>query len=452
MTLWRKSAAELTAGYASGDFTPREALDAVLARIEAVNPKLNAVVTMDIDGARRAADASTARWRDATALGAFDGVPLTVKDNIPVRDMRATWGTRVFADFVPEVDELPIARLRAGGAVIVGKTNCSEFTLQGYTDNPVFGVTRNPWNLALTPGGSSGGAVAAVAAGTGPVAVGTDGGGSTRRPAAHAGLVGLKPSRDAIPRRDGFPVILLDCEVIGSIGRTVGDVRDLMYALGGRPDGRRTPPRTPCILYIPQFGGSPVDPEIRANVAAAAQVLAANGYGVEEGAAPFDVDALNRAWSIISQVGLAWLLNQHPDRQNLASPPFQEMARAGRAVSGTDYYAAIDVVTKLRETMTAFFERYDLMMTPTTAALPWPAAESHPPLIDGQQAGPRGHAVFTAFANMAGCPGISIPCAPSAAGLPIGFQLVGAMGQDEFLCDVALQYERLRPWQLMAPL
>lgn len=456
MSLWQKSATELAAGYARDDFSPREALESVLTRIDSVNPLINAIVTLDIDEARAAADASTVRWRGNAPLGAFDGVPLTVKDNISVRGMRATWGTRVFADFVPQIDELPVARLREGGAVIVGKTNCSEFTLQGFTDNPVFGVTRNPWDPSLTPGGSSGGAVAAVAAGLCPVAVATDGGGSTRRPAAHTGLVGLKPSRDAILRRDGFPVILLDCEVIGSIGRTVGDVRTLLHAMrrheGAAQSYVESEARKPRILYVRKFAGAPVDPEIAVSVAAAAQDLAANGCHVEEGEAPFDNNALNRAWPTISQVGLAWLANQHTDRFELASPAFQDMARVGRAMSATDYYAAIDIVIKLRETMTAFFERYDLMMTPTTAALPWPARESHPPLIDGQPAGPRGHAVFTAFANMAGCPAISVPCAPSFLGLPIGFQLVGPIGQDEMLCDIAAQYERISPWANRRPL
>ena len=124
----------------------------------------------------------------------------------------------------------------------------------------------------------------------------------------------------------------------------------------------------------------------------------------------------------------------------------RELARAGGALSATAYYAAVDAMIRLRESMPAFFSSYDLMLTPTTAALPWPAADPFPPTIDGQSVGPRGHAVFTAFANMAGCPAISIPCTPSSAGLPIGFQLVGAVGRDSMLCDVAAWYERVRPW------
>jgi len=193
--LWQCSATELAAKYQSGECSPVEVLESVLQRIGKVNPRINAIVTLDIDGARAQAKASEVRWQQAASFGLFDGVPITVKDNILVQGLRATWGSKLFADLVPSVDELPIARLRAGGAVILGKTNCPEFTLQGYTDNLLFGPSRNPWNLGLTPGGSSGGAVAAVCAGLGPVAIGTDGGGSIRRPTSHAGLVGLKPSR-----------------------------------------------------------------------------------------------------------------------------------------------------------------------------------------------------------------------------------------------------------------
>jgi aspartyl-tRNA(Asn)/glutamyl-tRNA(Gln) amidotransferase subunit A len=452
MNLWELSAADLIAGYAGGTFTPRDALDSVLARIEKTNPRINAIVTLDSVGARAAAAASTTRWRTGGTLGALDGIPLTVKDNIPVRGMRATWGSRIYSDWVPDKDELPVAKLRAAGAVILGKTNCPEFTLQGYTDNLIFGVTRNPWNLQLTPGGSSGGAVAAVAAGLGPVAVGTDGGGSIRRPAAHTGLVGLKPSRDAVTRANGFPVILLDCEVIGPIARTVGDTRALFHALAGTSAPAPAPARQFRVLYVRQFGGSPVDPEIAASVAAVANDLADLGHSIEEGEAPFDVDALNRAWPLVSQVGLAWLLKDYEGRLSEISPPMREMARNGAAVLATAYYGAIDMITRLRQTLHAFFTRYDLILTPSIAALSWPAAEPFPPIIDGQAVGPRGHAVFTAFANMAGCPAISVPCMPSTSGLPIGFQLVSAIGQDETLLDIAAAYERLRPWSDRRPL
>lgn len=149
--LWALSATELVAGYVAGRFTPVDVIESVLERIEGVNPLVNAVVTSDAEGARRAALESAQRHRQGMPLSGIDGVPITVKDNIPVKGMRSTWGSRVFANYTPEADELPVARLRRAGGIIVGKTNCPEFTLQGYTDNVLFGPTRNPWNLALTP-------------------------------------------------------------------------------------------------------------------------------------------------------------------------------------------------------------------------------------------------------------------------------------------------------------
>ena len=203
----------------------------MLARTAQTNTSLNAIVTLDEEGARTAATASEKRWHAGNARGPLDGVPLTVKDNINVRGMRTTWGSRLYADFVPAVDELPVARARAAGMVILGKTNVPEFTLHGYTDNAVFGTTRNPWDLRLTPGGSSGGAVASVAVGMSPLALATDGGGSIRRPASHTGVVGFKPSRGRVARADGLPQILLDYEVAGVIARTTRDARLLLEAI-----------------------------------------------------------------------------------------------------------------------------------------------------------------------------------------------------------------------------
>src|ERR1700682_968291 len=188
---WALTAADLTAAYATGAATPEDALESVLGRIEALNPDLNPVVTSDLVGARAAAAAAGARWRGGQALGPLDGIPLTVKDNLFVGGLRATWGSALFADFIAPQDDLPVARLRAAGAVIVGQNNTPGLSLSGATDNLVFGSTGNPWAPALSPGGSSGGAVAAVASGMAPLALATDAGGSIRRPARHAGGTGL---------------------------------------------------------------------------------------------------------------------------------------------------------------------------------------------------------------------------------------------------------------------
>jgi aspartyl-tRNA(Asn)/glutamyl-tRNA(Gln) amidotransferase subunit A len=460
---WKASAAELARAYRERRASPVEVIEEFLRRCAELNPTINAVVTIDAVGARAAAQASERRWRAGSPLSGFDGVPVSVKDSLQVQGMRSTWGSRLYADFVPARDELPVARLRAAGAVIVGKTNVPEFTLQGYTDNPLYGVTRNPWNPALTPGGSSGGAVAAVAAGLGPLALATDGGGSTRRPASHTGLLGLKPSRGRVPRSDGFPAILLDFEVLGLIARTVGDLEDAMRVLSGA-DPRdaaslafaRLPfappaPRACRILYAARIGDSPVDPEVGASVAAAARTLASLGHRVEE-AGEFDIpQAANDAWPVISQVGLAWLLAGHPDWRGGIGAALASMADTGAAMPATRYLGALDAARRTHERLRALFAQYDLLLTPTAAALPWPAAESHPPQIDGRAVGPRGHAIFTAFVNAAGCPALSVPCRPSSAGLPIGFQLIAPFGEDGLLCTIARQFEAAEPWAARWP-
>ncbi len=203
--IWQKGVAELGEDFRAGRLDPVVLLEVCLERIARIDPLLNSIVTLDAPGARRAAEASAARWKDGTPRSTLDGVPMTIKDNLLVGGLRATWGSQAYADYVPDRDEIPVERLRMAGVVIVGKTNVPELTLEGYTSNTLFGTTGNPWAPALTPGGSSGGAVASVAAGLVPAAVGTDGGGSIRRPASHTGLVGFKPSIGHIARGDGFP-------------------------------------------------------------------------------------------------------------------------------------------------------------------------------------------------------------------------------------------------------
>lgn len=457
--LWKLGAAALADGYRRGEFTPVDVLAQCMGRIEADNAALNAIVTLDPDGAASAAKASAERWAKGAALGPLDGVPVTVKDNIAVRGLRTTWGSRLYADHVPTIDELPIARLRAGGVVILGKTNVPEFTMQGYTDNLLFGPTRNPWNPELTPGGSSGGAVASVAAGFCPLAIGTDGGGSIRRPASHAGLVGFKPSRGRVPRCDGLPPIFLDYESIGPMTRSVEDAILATGAISA-PHPRDpaseafrdrpfiVPADAPAcrIAFAPEFGGSPVDAEIARSVAAAAEGLRKLGHRVDERAGFVLADRVNASWPKVSQAGLAWLLGSMPGRDGELTPAMQASAEAGRRMQATEFFDLLIAVDILRRDLGVLFSEFDLILTPSAAALPWPATEQYPGQINGQTVGPRGHAVFTGFANAAGLPAISLPCAPSASGLPIGFQLVGPFAQDGLVCAVARQYERAFPW------
>ncbi|MBE0529286.1 MAG: amidase [Rhodospirillales bacterium] len=458
--IWQRGILGLGRAYADKETTPVAALDAFLARLEAVNLRLNAVIATDLDGARSAAKASAERWARGEARGALDGIPLLIKDSIAVRGMPATWGSQLFKDFLPEQDELPVARLREAGAVILGKTNVPEFTITGHTSNTLFGTTGNPWNPALTPGGSSGGSVAAVAAGMAAAALGTDGGGSVRRPAALTGLVGLKPSTGRVARCHGLPVVLADLEVIGPIARTVADIAAL-YRVIAWPDPRdraslafsSTPPtpdvsRDPPvlrILYVPQFGSSPVDSTIAANVRHASENLAALGHRVEEGPPPFDPDDFNASWPVISRAGVAWAVRDRHWRDHVDAGSAGAI-EAGLAYSATDYVEAMDRVRRLRGAVGEAFTRWDVILTPSSAALPWPAERVFPEFIDDHPAQPRDHAIFTGFVNATGYPAISVPCDPSPKGLPVGFQMVGRFGAEDLLLALAGQYERAHPW------
>lgn len=452
--VWRLSAVELGTAYHRRETDPVAVFDALSTRIAAINPAINAIVEFS-PMARAAAERSAERHARGAPLGPLDGVPVTIKDNILVAGLHCRWGSRLYADYVPARDELPVARLRTGGAVIVGKTNVPEFTLEGYTTNLLFGTTRNPWDTRLTPGGSSGGAVAAVAAGLGPLAFGTDGGGSIRRPASHTGLVGLKTSIGRVARGPSLPQILFDLETIGPIARTVDDIALAMRVVGGAdvfdrrslgaPDGRRRGALR--LRYVRRFGDAPVDPAILASTDAAARALAALSIDVDEGPLPFDITPVVEMWPVLGQVGAAYVASLFPGREDAIGPRMRAQAEAGRCLPATRYLDVIESLDAFRRTVTAAFADIDLIMTPSAAALPWPADEPFPPVIDGQSVGPRGHAVFTAWVNACGHPAIALPSAPSPAGLPIGFQLVGPFGADDLLIDIGRQFEAAQPWR-----
>ena len=349
---------ELAAALNAGRLTSRALVERCLARIAALDGRFNSFVALDEAGALAAARESDARLARGAPRSPLEGVPLSIKDSIHAAGLPSTWGSRALADYRPDIDELPVARLRAAGAIILGKTNVPELTLEGYTSNDLFGVTRNPWDTRLTPGGSSGGAAASVAAGLVPGAIGADGGGSIRRPACHTGLVGWKPSTGHVPRIDGFPAILTDLETIGTLTRTVDDALTLDSVLAG-PDARdrrslyaAAPPwavERPRIVYIPKFGESPVDPEVARIVADFARSLEREGCEVKEAPVFFDLEDAARIWHVLSRAGVAWLMQWNGARlEDGAGASARAMAADGRKLAAADYTDALERVAALR--------------------------------------------------------------------------------------------------------
>jgi aspartyl-tRNA(Asn)/glutamyl-tRNA(Gln) amidotransferase subunit A len=439
--------AQLAASLRGRESTAEALLDERLDRIRRLDPALNSFVFVDETGARKAARESDARLAAGAPRSDLDGVPLSIKDSILVAGMPATWGSRSLADFIPDKDELPVARLRAAGAVIVGKTNVPELTLEGYTKNDLFGVTRNPWDTRLTPGGSSGGAAASVAAGLVAAAIGADGGGSIRRPACHTGLVGWKPSVGRFPRIDGFPAILTDFETVGTLTASVRDAAILDEVMAG-PDPRdrrslyASAPSRPTgparILFIPQFHDSPVDPEVAALTEQFSDSLAAEGHTVVREGVFFDLDDAARIWHVVSRSGVAFLADRDGGRIGKAlGASARAMAEDGRKLTGADYIDALERVAAFRRRCAELFARFDYVLTPTAAALPWPAETPYPDSIAGRPAGPRDHAIFTGWVNLAGLPAISLPAGLSRSKLPIGVQLVAGFGEDASLLALA---------------
>ena len=455
--MWQKTASELSNLLESGTVSPCELLDLYLERCRRHNPMLNAIVTQSLEQAQAAARDAEKRQIERKRLSRIDGLPISIKDNLYVRGMRATWGSRLFADFTPAEDDICVERVRAAGAVLVGKTNTPEFALAGYTDNLLFGPTRNPWNLELTPGGSSGGAAASVAMAMTPFAIGTDAGGSIRTPASYTGLVGLRPSNGRIARCHGFPSMANDFQVIAPLARTVADAQLLYEVLAG-PDSRdpsslRLPaehpvsaPSTIRIRVVTSVNGEPVDSEVRASIRAAADDFANLGYQVNEGRAPYDIEDVRSVYSTFSAAGAARVLERYPAWRDIVGENIAAIGERDLKLSATQYVNEIDRLARIRAEVSRAWQEFDVLLTPTSATLPWSLREPYPAEIDGRPAQPRTASIFTTWVNAVGQPAMSIPVTPSSTGLPIGMQLVGRFGAEKLLFDMASRFEEVRPW------
>jgi aspartyl-tRNA(Asn)/glutamyl-tRNA(Gln) amidotransferase subunit A len=442
----------LLEAYRRRELSPVEVVDDHLARIERLNPSLNAFVVVDADGARAAAAASEARWHDGAPTGELDGVPTTIKDLIDVAGFPTSSGSAVVDDVVAEADAPPAARLREAGAIILGKTTTSEFGWKGMTDTPRFGVTRNPWDLDHTPGGSSGGAGASLAAGIGAVAHGNDGGGSIRIPASYCGLVGLKPTFGRVPQAPvDSPFVTLSAN--GPLARSVADAA-LMLNVMSRPDlrdwhavpydrrdwrigigdGFGSGPGALRIAYSDTFGGASVDPEVAAVCRAAVDRLADAGARITD-VGPV-IEPLRPQLEGYWKAGFAAIVNGIPsDRWDELDPGFRQLAQEGMGFDVHAMAAANGARARLAETMRRFHLDHDVLLTPTMPTLAPPVDVTY----HSAQFDRWDHAVpFTVPFNYSGQPAASIPAGTAGnPALPVGLQVVATHFREDLVLRVA---------------
>src|SRR5262245_15830455 len=348
---WREDAAGLAALLDAGQTTPMALLEMYLERCDRLGTALNPFTLLDRAGATAAAQAASDRQQAGRRLGALDGIPIVIKDNLYVAGLPAEWGSLMLRGFVPDRDDICVERLRAQGAIILGKTTTPEFALSGRTENKVTGTTRNPWDPRLTPGGSSGGAVAAVAGGLVPLAIGTDAGGSTRMPASYTGLVGLRPSNGRVPRRYGFPPMAIDFQAIGLITRTVRDLTLLFSTVAG-PDvrdpislatsqlPRQAKPRR--LGWFTSVGPDGASAEVGRPHSGALRQLEQLGCIIGPCTAPFDIEELRGIWDTITAVGAARAAVRFAHGwKSMATRQIAELVERGLAVPATSYVNAL---------------------------------------------------------------------------------------------------------------
>jgi aspartyl-tRNA(Asn)/glutamyl-tRNA(Gln) amidotransferase subunit A len=453
------SAAELLRLYRSKALSPVEATTAVLARIERFQPAVNAFCLVDPQAALAAARAAETRWQRGTPQGLLDGVPTTIKDIILTRGWPTLRGSRAIDPGQPWEEDAPAsARLREHGAVLLGKTTTPEFGWKAVTDSALTGITRNPWDLAMTPGGSSGGAAAACALGMGALHVGTDGGGSIRIPASFAGIFGLKPSFGRVPAAPLSPFGTV--AHLGPMTRTVTDAALMLNGLA-LPDARdwfalpadgrdyriglEDGVRGLRIAFSPDLGHAAVAPEVARLVADAVLAFEELGARIEE------ADPGCGDWSEVFQrhwyVGAANLLRGFSAEQRAGMDPgLQEIAAEGAACSLMDYLTAVGRRGELGAALRRFHESYDLLLTPSVPIVAFAAGQERPD--PERQRRWIDWAPFSFPFNLSQQPAASVPCGLTAAGLPVGLQIVGPMHGDALVLRAARAFESLRPWPL----
>jgi len=450
------SATELLAHYRRRTLSPVEVTQACLDRVGEMDTELNAFTLVDGEAALASARDSEARWLRGEPIGLVDGVPGTIKDLLLTKGWPTLRGSKAISPDQPWDEDAPAtARLREHGAVLLGKTTTPELGHKGVTDSPLTGITRNPWNPALTPGGSSGGAAVAAATGMGALHVGTDGGGSIRIPASFTGIFGLKPSFGRVP---AYPLSPFGTVAhVGPMTRTVADAalmlrvlacpdprdwfafpygdRDFLNDLDAGIEGLR-------VAFAPTLNDAPVDSEIAALVRRAAEEFA--GLGVQVDEVTLEMPDANPVFLAHWAAGAATVMAGFtPEQKALMDPHLRSFEATGAALTLMDYQQAVLARGRLGMQMRLFHQRYDLLLTPTMPIPAFKAGLNQP--TDPEETGWIDWTPFTYPFNLTQQPAASIPCGFTAAGQPVGLQIVGPMHRDELVLRAARAYERLHP-------
>ncbi|PZO37891.1 MAG: amidase [Pseudanabaena frigida] len=457
------AAAEIVSRYRQGELSPVEVTKATLQRIEDYNDLVNAfAIAVDPEIAIAEAQASEKRWREGNPLGALDGIPFTAKDLLLSKGLPTRRGSKaVNPDQAWDEDAPAIARLREQGAILLGKTTTSEFGYKGVTDSPLTGITRNPWNLNFTPGGSSGGAAVAAALGFGILHLGTDGGGSVRAPASLTGVFGIKPT---FGRVASYPIAHTGTVFhVGVLSRTVADAALTLNAIA-HPDVRdwyALPDHNLDytanlgqgvvglrIAFSANFGYAQVDSEVADLVKKAVAVFAQLGAIVEEVDPNFENP--RKISQTLWQAGAAKLLRGFtPEQRAVVEEGLQATAAAGDRVTLAEYLSAQDAREALGRHLQRFHENYDLLLTPTVEIAAFPVGQNRPPAIsENIDSSQREWSPFTYPFNLTQQPAASVPIGFTKDGLPVGLQIVAAKYNDALVLRAAQAYENVSPFVL----
>jgi amidase len=460
-------AVELVKLYRARKTSPLEVVQAVLARIDAVNPAVNAVVTLARESALWEARRATALLRRNAPLPTLFGVPVGIKDLAQTKGLRTTFGSTLYKDHVPDEDALVVERLRAAGAIVVGKTNTPEFGFGPNTFNAVFGPTRNPWDLSKTSGGSSGGSAAGLATGMFPIAEGSDLGGSLRGPAAFCGVVGFRTTPGLVPR---YPTTLAwdSYSVEGPMARTVADTALMLSVIAG-PDDRAPlsydvdtgefvkAAKVPSVkgwrvAWTPDLGGLvAIDTQVRAVFERAVGVFRSIGARVELACADMsDVPEIVRVSRGVLMV--ARHADKLPEHREVLQPGLVENTEQGLALTARDVAQADLLRTRQWHRVREFLAQRDVWIMPTMAVPAFPVEHPHVMEINGQPVGKSMQRSFLTYAfSVMGLPAISIPCGFTGAGLPVGLQIVGRRRGEAAVLRAAAAFEAAQPWAAAIP-